>query len=99
MTSPDTQTNWNGITGEISLRIYDKERISRIRAFPDLSSDSFKLEVRLEGTDSAEVNVWGASSDGKVVDVQTFTVTVQQPFVTLSLGSGASRWSAADPVV
>lgn len=31
MTSPDTQTNWNGILGEISLSFYDKIRIKRLR--------------------------------------------------------------------
>ena len=99
MTSPDTQTNWNGITGELSLCIYDAQRISRMRAFPDIRSCLLKLEVQLEGTDRAEINVWGASSDGKAVDVQTFSVTAQEPFATLDLGSGASRWSASEPVI
>ncbi|MCR2823276.1 sugar-binding domain-containing protein [Lederbergia panacisoli] len=31
MTSPDTQTNWNGILGEISLSFYDAFRITKLR--------------------------------------------------------------------
>ena len=36
MTSPDTQTNWNGITGEISLRFYESDCIKSVKAVPGL---------------------------------------------------------------
>ncbi|MGN0435464.1 MAG: sugar-binding domain-containing protein [Wujia sp.] len=45
LTSPDTQTNWNGITGDISLHIYEKQYISEIKAFPDIESSSFMLKI------------------------------------------------------
>ncbi|MBD5493312.1 MAG: hypothetical protein HDR12_02730, partial [Lachnospiraceae bacterium] len=34
MTSPDTQTNWNGILGDISLYVYDQMRISNLQVYP-----------------------------------------------------------------
>ncbi|MDE5819411.1 MAG: beta-glucuronidase [Lachnospiraceae bacterium] len=35
MTSPDTQTNWNGIVGSMTLTFYDTIRIRRVRIDPD----------------------------------------------------------------
>lgn len=43
MTSPDTQTNWNGILGEISLRIDRAARIQDLQVFP--SAEKRKLEI------------------------------------------------------
>lgn len=34
MTSPDTQTNWNGILGDISLCVYDQIRITNLQIYP-----------------------------------------------------------------
>ena len=36
LTSPDTQTNWNGIIGDISLRIFDDSYIADIKTYPDI---------------------------------------------------------------
>lgn len=35
MTSPDTQTNWNGILGEMTLTFYDTVRIRQVRIDTD----------------------------------------------------------------
>ncbi|MCM1538808.1 MAG: hypothetical protein NC254_10480 [bacterium] len=35
MTSPDTQTNWNGIVGSMTLTFYDTIRIRHVRIDPD----------------------------------------------------------------
>ncbi len=45
MTSPDTQTNWNGILGEISLEICDEVRIENATVFADAVNK--KASVRL----------------------------------------------------
>lgn len=34
LTSPDTQTNWNGIIGELSLRVYNDIYIEDVQAYP-----------------------------------------------------------------
>lgn len=98
LTSPDTQSNWNGITGEISLRISEKKGIRSISAYPDASARSVTLCFELEGTDHTDINIWGASSDGKVVDTRKYAVSADSPEVTLELGEDASLWSEYDPV-
>lgn len=46
MTSPDTQTNWNGIIGKMELRIYDPIYINQINVYPDVQN--LEAEVVLE---------------------------------------------------
>ncbi len=98
MTSPDTQSNWNGITGEISLIISEKQRISDIQAYPDVETKSVKLVFELEGTDSADMSVWGVSSDGKSVDSMEFHVSSENNEIVIPLGDEASMWSEHTPV-
>ncbi|MBQ6676209.1 MAG: beta-glucuronidase [Ruminococcus sp.] len=55
LTSPDTQTNWNGITGRMEIRFYSRERLSEIRIFPNIATGkvtvkgciSYALDVRV----------------------------------------------------
>lgn len=51
MTSPDTQTNWNGITGEIGIEAYNKIYLSGVKIYPDSAKRSIKVEVTLDGVD------------------------------------------------
>lgn len=48
MTSPDTQTNWTGITGKMELRVYDTISIRRLQAYPDMEKHEVVLEVEVE---------------------------------------------------
>ncbi len=48
MTSPDTQTNWNGILGELSLRIYDKVQIQEVQLYPSVKEKLVKAKIKLD---------------------------------------------------
>lgn len=56
LTSPDTQTNWNGITGEISLHTYENCYAENIQVFPDIHSKTVRVRLHLCGCDKAEIN-------------------------------------------
>lgn len=99
MTSEDTQTNWNGITGEISVRISDRKGISAVRAYPDTASHSVKLVFDLTGIDEAEVSIWGASSDCRIVDNVTRHITAEEPCTVIDLGEDVSLWDEYSPVI
>lgn len=99
LTSQDTQSNWNGITGEISVRVYRKSHISNIQAYPDIASKSVKLTFDLVGADNAEISVWGASSHSHIVDRQSFSVSGEKYSVTVPLGEDVSLWSEHNPVI
>lgn len=92
MTSIDTQSNWNGITGQLGLVISDRSRIKYVRAFPDAAAKSVRLEFELENLNEADISVWGASDSGDTVDLRTYHVTAADPSVTVDLGENARLW-------
>jgi len=49
MTSPDTQTNWIGITGRMELCFCDEVYLDRVRAFPNAKERKVVLKGRLHG--------------------------------------------------
>ncbi len=55
LTSPDTQTNWLGITGAIRLEARPAVRAEKVRIFPDLRQN--QLRVRLEATGSGTLSL------------------------------------------
>lgn len=48
MTSPDTQTNWNGILGEISLEICGGLAITQVRVFADYAKRRVRAQLQLK---------------------------------------------------
>ncbi len=77
LTSPDTQTNWNGITGEISLRFYENVHIENVRVFPDIHKNTVKVKCRLVGAETAELNVF-AFMGREYSSEQQFNVTTDE---------------------
>ncbi len=43
LTSPDTQTNWNGITGEISILVRPELQINDVMLFPDVDKNGVNV--------------------------------------------------------
>lgn len=50
LTSPDTQTNWNGIMGKIELRIYGAIYIESVQAYPNIENKSVVLRYQVQNT-------------------------------------------------
>jgi len=48
MTSQDTQTNWNGITGAIELQFLDIKRLEDIQIYTELSRKSIRIKATLK---------------------------------------------------
>jgi len=46
--SDDTQTNWNGIIGEINLEASSKSYISNLQVFPDLDNRKFDIDLEID---------------------------------------------------
>lgn len=49
MTSPDTQTNWNGILGRFALEFHDTAHIMHVKAIPDAKHHEVRLEMQTSG--------------------------------------------------
>jgi hypothetical protein len=52
--SDHTQSNWNGITGEISLYTMPNQYINDIRVFPDVEKKAAKIIVSIKNSDKSE---------------------------------------------
>ncbi len=46
--SDDTQTNWNGIIGDIYLEASDKTHIADLQVYPDIENKKIKVRIALE---------------------------------------------------
>lgn len=105
MTSPDTQTNWNGITGEISLQCFDTNCITAVRAVPDARNRTVTLRLQTEGV----INMLKAEGEwigigGKVADIPSQILSVKrEPDGTLSAAMRFDRtvplWDEYNPVI
>ncbi len=50
LTSPDTQTNWNGIIGEISVLVRPKANINNVQIFPDVDKNGINVTFEASGS-------------------------------------------------
>ncbi|MBR3630382.1 MAG: beta-glucuronidase [Oscillospiraceae bacterium] len=105
MTSKDTQTNWNGITGRIELRFYDDHSIRSVRAVPDAGRREVTLYLQTQGNVrlvKAEGEWCGI--DGRRSEIPSQMLTVRKnadgkSFVTMPLGADAPLWDDLSPVI
>ncbi|MBO5320533.1 MAG: beta-glucuronidase [Ruminococcus sp.] len=97
LTSSDTQSNWNGITGDISIVESDKSRITEITAYPDIAGKAVKLRFKTKDIQDADAEIWGMSSDGKVIEKICRKIS-DSCEIRLDLGGDPSFWSEYCPV-
>lgn len=112
LTSPDTQTNWNGIIGEISLHILEPVHLFHIKAFPDIDSKSVLLHFdTMNQTAKEQLHTitlkafltdiqgdTGVTAPEMTADI-SFPVGKGSASVTYSLGEDAAFWSEYTPVI
>lgn len=112
LTSPDTQTNWNGIIGNISLDIYNSIYISDIKTYPDINKKSVKLKVTtVNDTDSdtefpvnttamlCDINGDTGKAADKHIENIPFPAGTSVYEYEYFLGEDAQLWSEYNPVI
>lgn len=112
LTSPDTQTNWNGIIGDISLSIYDSIYIQDIKTYPDIDKKSVKIKVTVinnTGNNTTlmvntvaspcDINGYtGKSADRHLENIPSPAGTSVYEY-EYPLGDNAILWSEYTPVI
>ena len=68
LTSPDTQSNWNGITGEISLTVA-KAIVTGVQVFPDIAEKKLRLRAYVEGRHSGQAAVYLPGQEPHLVPI------------------------------
>ncbi|KGE19777.1 sugar-binding domain-containing protein [Paenibacillus wynnii] len=100
LTSPDTQTNWNGLTGRIELQLYNQAYLSDVQIFPNIRKKTFTIHAKVLGTDQGLLSVSAASfnlahehkPEPMDVPVAPGDITVTYP-----MGEDALLWSEFEP--
>lgn len=92
LTSPDTQTNWNGITGALRLDFFPEIYISDLKLETDIHACTVTVSGHLHGSDQAEaiVSVLPNVPSGAV---RTYFDMLRSP-----LGSAKPKLTALYPV-
>lgn len=106
LTSPDTQSNWNGITGDLRLEIYPPVHTEEIQCYPDRKAHTVTLTFPLYGATQTQMSVEGrAFCDGNIVQHmpawQGLVEADEEGMVTLTLplGETVATWSEYEPAV
>ncbi|OOM73729.1 beta-galactosidase [Clostridium puniceum] len=100
LTSPDTQTNWNGITGKIELQVFDKVYLSDIQVYPNVKNKSIIIKSKVIGADNGVISISATNFNSKnehKVEVKNFNFTSNDFSVTYLLGESALLWSEHEP--
>ncbi|OKP77590.1 beta-glucuronidase [Paenibacillus helianthi] len=100
LTSKDTQTNWNGITGRIELQFYSECYLSGIRLDPDVSARSVRITATLEGADTGVIKVSAVTFNSKTAQtraVQEYNISRGEFSISYGLGPDALLWSDSEP--
>lgn len=101
MTSPDTQTNWNGIVGEIYLQMCEKKYPERVRIYADCDRMSVRVKLQLAGEGTAAVQVMAEEVMAEAVtssfETRTYTIHAGDNEFSYLLGDKASLWSEYSP--
>ncbi|MCR5717420.1 MAG: beta-glucuronidase [Oscillospiraceae bacterium] len=105
MTSPDTQTNWNGITGEIRMQFSDHSRILSVRTIPDAARHCVQLRMRTAGTvNMLHIEGEWVTAQGKIGDIMPQMIPVAalesgESSVMLRFGEDVPSWDEYHPIV
>lgn len=105
LTSPDTQSNWNGITGEIKLEIFPEVYVDHVQAYPNLAEKNVTLIMQLHGAKTALFSADGfACEENEEDSIPPFQTQITadetgKASVTLPLGETVYAWSEYNPTL
>jgi len=98
MTSPDTQTNWNGITGAIELRFFDKAYLDDIRIYPDVKNRTLDIKAAVKGADHGILSISACCNDVSYSnEARSYEFSSSKISVSYPLGKDALLWSEFEP--
>ncbi|MFT4144495.1 MAG: glycoside hydrolase family 2 TIM barrel-domain containing protein [Mobilitalea sp.] len=100
LTSPDTQTNWNGITGKIELQIYNKAYLSDIQLYPDIMDKSVTVKAKVKGLENGFLAIGAESFNSNkkhCTKDELFSFHTNEIKIRYALGEDALLWSEHEP--
>ncbi|MDR2563653.1 MAG: glycoside hydrolase family 2 [Prevotellaceae bacterium] len=106
--SAETQTNWNGIVGEIKVQALDKVRISNVQIYPNRKDKKMKIVVEIVNNTKkparGNLNLKCKTFDEKnLIELSDKNVnfevsdSLSQMYVEYKLGDSILLWDEFDP--
>ncbi|WP_160683341.1 sugar-binding domain-containing protein [Clostridium sp. C2-6-12] len=95
LTSPDTQTNWNGITEKIELQIFNKVYLSDVQIYPNIQDKSVTIKSKVIGAEKGIISVSAVSFNSEKehkAEEKEFEFTSNEVSIKYSLGENALLW-------
>ncbi len=96
MTSPDTQTNWNGITGEIYLEKCSRIRLTGVQIYPDAAGKRINTRVKLCGTAHGILTAWVTDGE-RIFPQREYTLEEGENNFFYDMDETAIAWSEHTP--
>ncbi|MUT68241.1 sugar-binding domain-containing protein [Paenibacillus sp. NEAU-GSW1] len=103
LTSPDTQTNWNGITGRIELQFYNETHLRNVKLYPNAADRSVTIRTEAAGSlDGMTLTVAAESLNVKhrhIVPQKQYSVSSEELSIDYPLGEEAFLWDEESPAL
>lgn len=100
LTSPDTQTNWNGITGRMEIQFFNADHAENVMVWGNAAEKTMRITADMCGEESGRVFISAESFNGALIHCPE-TVEVEYSGGKLdyiySLGENALLWSEYEP--
>lgn len=96
MTSPDTQTNWNGITGEISINITNKTRLYNVKFYPNIKDKTVTVKGNILGDKIDKISLI-AFDYNKSFEKQSYNINNNSFEVKYFMSDDVELWSEYNP--
>lgn len=104
-TTEYTQTNWNGMVGDLKLIAHEKTHIQRLQIYPEVKNQAAQLQLTLQNTSqqtvSGQLELVLKEKNGPVVRKKTLPVEMkvgdQTITHTFQLGKNLKLWNEFTP--
>jgi hypothetical protein len=101
--SDHTQTNWNGIVGQMYLEARAITNIQNIQLFPDIHNKEVKANVKVKSSDAGKINLLMKISGPTSPEIKNAEFDVQHGenilAVTIPMGGDVKLWNEFHPEI
>jgi len=98
MTSPDTQTNWNGVLGNLSINIANHTRLEKVKFYSNIENQTVTVKGYVVGGDIQNISL-KVIDEKREYNKKNFAVTGNYFEVNYHMGTDVRFWSEYNPYV
>ncbi len=101
--SDHTQTNWNGIIGQMYLEARPLTNIQNVQLFPDIQNKTVKAKIKVKSSDAGKINLSMKVTGPTLPEFKTAEIDVLPGenivSVTIPMGEDVKLWNEFHPEI